>query len=46
MSLVSLAGVRFMTVNLMGEIAGPAGGETYTALGCASWSLGHYGPSR
>ncbi len=26
--------------------AGPAGGETYTVVGCASWSFGHYGPSR
>jgi len=25
-------------------MAGPAGRETYTAVGCASWSLGHYGP--
>ena len=46
MSLVSLAGVRFMTVNLMGEATGPAGGKTYAVIGCASWSLGHYGPSR
>ena len=25
----------------MEEAAGPAGGVTYTVIGCASWSLGH-----
>ena len=45
-SPVSSTGVRFMTVNLMGEAAGPAGGKTYAVIGCARWSLGHYGPSR